>query len=387
MTQTTRNAVVLAALLTGFAWQAAGAQPLLSDVATDAVDFPDGQMIDVAICLDTSSSMKPLIDTTRLKLWEIVNDLALLEPTPRLRVALLSYGNPANGHANGWVKLEAPLTEDLDLVSQRLFELECNGGSEYVARVLKTALDELDWSSSPEALKLVFVAGNESADQDPTVDYRAMGAAAADRDTVLHTVFCGNAQHEHADGWRELALQADGQFAAIDHRTVRELVATPFDRELAELGDSLNKTYVPLGEAGGQGRANQSLQDENARSLSVAAAASRAQTKASSLYSQEWDLVDAVVEGRIDPYAIEPAELPEPLREMTPAELEVYVEDMLLKRQEIRQRISELSAERRQHVTRQIEKKGLDDSRTFDGVIRRAIREQIEDRGNGPSAP
>jgi hypothetical protein len=387
MTQTTRNAVVLAALLTGFAWQAAGAQPLLSDVATDAVDFPDGQTIDVAICLDTSSSMKPLIDTTRLKLWEIVNDLALLEPTPRLRVALLSYGHPANGHANGWVKLEAPLTEDLDLVSQRLFELECDGGSEYVARVLKMALDELDWSSSPDALKLVFVAGNEPADQDPTVDYRAMGAAAADRDAVLHTVFCGNAEHEHADSWRELALQAEGQFAAIDHRTVRDLVATPFDRELAELGDSLNETYVPLGEAGGQGRANQSLQDQNARSLSVAAAASRAQTKASSLYSQEWDLVDAVVEGRIDPYAIEPAELPKPLRDMTPAELEVYVEDMLLKRQEIRQRISELSAERRQHVTQQIEKKGLDDSRTFDGVIRRAIREQIEDRGDGPSVP
>lgn len=387
MMQARRTAVVLAALLTCFAWQAAGAQPLLSDVATDPVNVHDGQAIDVAICLDTSSSMKPLIDTTRLKLWEIVNDLALLEPAPRLRVALLSYGHPANGHANGWVKLEAPLTEDLDLVSQRLFELECDGGSEYVARVLKTALDELEWSSESDALKLVFVAGNEPADQDRALDYRAMAAEAANRETVLHAVYCGSAEHEHADSWRELALQAEGQFAAIDHRTVRALVATPFDKELAELGASLNKTYVPLGEAGGLGRANQSLQDDNAKSLSVAAAASRAQTKASSLYSQEWDLVDAVAEGRVDLYTIDEAELPEPLQAMSPAEREVYVEDMRLERQEIRRRINELGAERRKHVTKQIEARGLDDSATFDGVIRRAIREQVEDRGYDPSTP
>jgi hypothetical protein len=379
--------VLVAALLMCFGWQAAGAEQPLSGVAADVADSPERETIEVAIGLDTSKSMEPLIDAARLKLWEIVNDLAVLEPTPRLRVALLSYGNPANGSANGWVKIEVPLTEDLDLVSQRLFELECDGGSEYVARVLKTALDELEWSSSPDAMRLVFVAGNERADQDQTVDYRAMGAEAADRETVLHAVYCGNAEHEHAESWRELALQAEGRFAAIDHRTVRELVTTPFDEELAELGASLNETYVPLGEAGSRGRENQNLQDDNARSLSVAAAASRAQTKASSLYSQEWDLVDAVVDGRVDLWSIEESKLPAALRAMTPAEREVHVEEMLLKRQEIRQRITELSAERRRHVTQQIEDKGLDASRTFDGVIRRAIREQIEGKGYRSSDP
>jgi hypothetical protein len=302
-------------------------------------------------------------------------------------VALLSYGHPANGSANGWVKVEAPLTEDLDLVSQRLFELECDGGSEYVARVLKIALDELEWSSSPDALRLVFVAGNEAADQDQAIDYREMGVEAADREVVLHAIYCGSAEHEQAESWRELARQAQGQFASIDYRTKRELLTTPFDQELAELGTSLNETYVPLGEAGTRGRENQILQDDNARSLSVAAAASRAQTKASSLYSQEWDLVDAVVDGRVDLYTIEEAKLPEPLRVMTPSEREIYVEQMLLEREEIRRRITELSAERRRHITQQIDDKGLDDSRSFDGVVRRAIREQIELKGYDPSEP
>ncbi len=37
--------------------------------------------------------MQPLIDAVRLMLWEIVQDLTVLEPAPSLRVALLTYGN------------------------------------------------------------------------------------------------------------------------------------------------------------------------------------------------------------------------------------------------------------------------------------------------------
>ena len=52
-----------------------------------------GKPVDIVVCLDTSNSMDGLIDSAKRKLWAIVNDLAKVEPTPVLRVALYSYAH------------------------------------------------------------------------------------------------------------------------------------------------------------------------------------------------------------------------------------------------------------------------------------------------------
>src|SRR5262249_58975069 len=74
--------------------------------------------IDVVICLDASNSMDGLIASAKVKLWDIVNDLGKIKPTPNLRVGLYSYGHnnyPAN---RGWVRKDVDLTTDLDAVYQ-----------------------------------------------------------------------------------------------------------------------------------------------------------------------------------------------------------------------------------------------------------------------------
>src|SRR5690606_29410391 len=111
--------------------------------------------VDLAICLDTSGSMQGLIDAARQGIWAIVNDLALAKPAPALRVALLTFGNDRHDAARGWVATQTGFTADLDLVSQKLFALTTDGGTELVGRVLQTALDELDWSTDADALRLV----------------------------------------------------------------------------------------------------------------------------------------------------------------------------------------------------------------------------------------
>ena len=98
---------------------------------------PAPQAIDLAICLDTSGSMSGLINSAKQKLWDIVNDLAMAEPAPKLRVALLTYGNLGHEAENGWVGVASDLTDDLDVISQKLFALTTNGGTEYVGRVLQ----------------------------------------------------------------------------------------------------------------------------------------------------------------------------------------------------------------------------------------------------------
>src|SRR5262245_4574604 len=102
-----------------------------------------GKSIDLAICLDVSNSMDGLIGSAKAKLWDIVNDLARIQPTPNLRVALFSYGNDGYDPKVGWVRKDLDLTTDLDAVYQKLFALTTRGGTEYVTRVFRDAVEQL----------------------------------------------------------------------------------------------------------------------------------------------------------------------------------------------------------------------------------------------------
>ena len=51
-----------------------------------------GKPIDLVICLDVSGSMNGLIDSAKIRLWDVVNELARMKPTPNLRVGLYTYG-------------------------------------------------------------------------------------------------------------------------------------------------------------------------------------------------------------------------------------------------------------------------------------------------------
>ena len=77
---------------------------------------PRAKSIDVVICLDVSNSMDGLIGSAKSKLWDIVNDLAKIKPTPNLRVGLYSYGNDSYDAKIGWVRKDLDLTTDLDAI-------------------------------------------------------------------------------------------------------------------------------------------------------------------------------------------------------------------------------------------------------------------------------
>lgn len=357
-------------------------EPAAAEEAPDAwISDNPGEAIDLTIALDTSGSMGGLIDSARLKLWEIVNDLTLFQPTPRLRVALISYGSRNNEDLKGWVRVETDLTDDLDLVSERLFSLQVGGGGEYVARVLQTAFEGLSWSESDDSLKLIFIAGNEPADQDPQVDLLDMSNEANLAGISIHAIYCGEPEHPHAVSWKEMAMRAKGQFSTINHTTGTVVVPTPFDRELADLSAAINETFLPVGDEGRERQRRLVEQDENAVGLSPSAAATRAQVKAGPLYSAGWDLVGALEAERLNLDSLPEEDLPKQLRPMSAEQRELHVEEMMRKRKELREQIGELSARRRQYVTEQTEAKGLDDSRAFDTALRKALREKLEENG------
>jgi hypothetical protein len=343
--------------------------------------------IDLAICLDISGSMDGLLNAARQNLWAVVNDLATLKPVPALRVALLTYGCSAHSADSGWVKLETGFTTDLDLVSQKLFELTTNGGEEYVARVVRGALDQLEWSPAPGALKLLFVAGNESATQDPTFDVPGACSAAIQRGIVVNSIYCGSQDSAEAAGWREVAKLADGQFAAIE-QDANVVVVTPFDEQLAALSSTINTTYVPYGADGTVWAKNQVDQDSNVAGINSAAAAQRCQTKGSGLYTnRHWDLVDACSDPKFVLADVDKKSLPEDLRLFSTEQLRAHVEVQARRRAELKQKIDRLGKQRDAHVQQELQRRAASGEKVFEQAVLEAVRQQAAACGFERPAP
>ncbi len=338
--------------------------------------------IDLALCLDTSGSMRGLLDAARMKLWDIVNDLSTAKPLPDLRVALLTFGNDGHNSENGWVKIDQPFTRDLDRVSEQLFALSTNGGTELVGRVLYKSLHELEWSDDDNAVKIMVVAGNESADQDTQTKYPDVCRESLTYGVVINSIYCGNPYDAIAPGWKNVADIANGHYAAIDQNEGTIIITTPYDSELAKLSLDINVTYIPYGSDGQRGSRNQMAQDSNSASMNENAVASRAQSKGSALYNNyTWDLVDACNETSFKLAEVPTKDLPTNMQSMTITERHTYIKSMETKRKTIQTRIKQIGVERTKYLATETAKQSDGSAKSFDLELRNAIRTQAEARG------
>lgn len=333
--------------------------------------------IDLVICLDTSNSMDGLINAAKQKLWDIVNELAKAKPRPHLRVALYAYGTPSFGAETGYVRKQIDLTDDLDAVYGKLTVLVTNGGEEFVARVVRTSVMEQPWSGEKDALKIIVVAGNEPATQDRQFTTADVCKDAITRGIVVNAIYCGSPASREADGWRDVARAADGQFACIDQDRGTIVVSTPFDQKLAALGGEINRTYLAYGIRAAEGQAMQNAADMSAAAASPAVFASRAVAKAGGQYrNASWDLVDAMSQKDFDLAKMKEAELPAEMKPMTPDQRRAHLDAMAKKRADVQQQINQLNVQRQKFIAEEMKKGGRSADKAFDAAMLRAIREQ-----------
>ena len=183
--------------------------------ATTTLPAQETRPVDVVVVLDTSGSMENLLDATRARLWDVVNELGRMQPTPELRVGLISFGTDKATEDDGFIIQHVDLTDELDEVYAELMELTIGGGDEFVGRALNEAIDGMGWSPEWDALRIVFVAGNEPADQGDE-DFRVAAQAARDRDIIVNALYAGNREQGVVEKWPEIARAGEGNFSAID---------------------------------------------------------------------------------------------------------------------------------------------------------------------------
>ena len=86
-------------------------------VATVNINVNEKPKIQLAILLDTSSSMNGLLDQTRNQLWQVVNEFSKAERDgvkPTLEVAVYEYGNSRLSKNTGFIRQVSGLTGELD---------------------------------------------------------------------------------------------------------------------------------------------------------------------------------------------------------------------------------------------------------------------------------
>ena len=144
----------------------------------------EGGKIDYALPRSESldSSMDGLIDQAKTQLWKIVNAFIGAKQngqTPFVEVALYEYGNDRLNPETQWIRQVQPLSRDLDKISEELFALKTNGGTECCGAVIARATGDLAWDPSPNVYKAIFIAGNEPFTQGSVAPSKACREAIA----------------------------------------------------------------------------------------------------------------------------------------------------------------------------------------------------------------
>jgi hypothetical protein len=335
-------------------------------------------VVELAVLLDTSNSMDGLIEQAKGQLWKIVNEFIKAKQNgraPEVRVALFEYGKSTLPASEGYIRLIQPLTNDLDRISEDLFALKTSGGEEYCGWVIREAVERLGWSTGSDVYRAIFIAGNEPFTQG-SVDYAASCKAAVAKGIIVNTIHCGGEAEGRNTKWQDGALLADGKFMTIDHSSAVVHFEAPQDKEIAKLGEELNKTYIAYGAEGKQSAARQAAQDANSAMLGAAGApVNRAVTKASANYlNYNWDLVDAVKADSSKLEELKDADLPAEMRKMTEKERKDYVEAKARERAGLQQRIQALNEERNKYVAEKAKATAV--TNTLDAVMITTLREQ-----------
>jgi hypothetical protein len=320
--------------------------------------------IQVALLLDTSNSMDGLIDQAKSRLWNIVNTLTTLKyesKTPDIEIALYEYGNDNLNERSNFIRQVTPLTNDLDLISEKLFALKTNGGSEYCGAVIQDATNQLKWDDGAVNMKLIYIAGNEEFTQG-TVHYKEAIASALKNNIFINTIFCGD-QSQGINGlWKDAADKGQGKFFTIDSNAAIQFINTPFDDQISKCNDKMNDTYIGYGAMGESKKMNQMAQDKNAERVSYANKTERVISKSKKVYTNtNWDLVDKVKEDNDVLAKLKKEELPKEYQNKTKEEIKVIVAQKTQQREQLQKEIAALAKKRQEYIDAEAKKKNTQD--------------------------
>jgi uncharacterized protein YegL len=345
-----------------------------SDARSEKIANPKPR-IEVCFVLDTTGSMTGLIEGAKQKIWSIANEMVSAKPTPEIRVGLVAFRD----RGDEYVTRDFDLTNDIDAVYAQLQSFRAAGGGdtpESVNEALDDAVKKMSWSASKEVLKIIFLVG----DAPPHMDYAdgpkypQVCKEAIKRDLIINTVQCGNLA-ETTPIWKEIAEKAEGSYAAIAQTGNMTAIATPMDKELAELNRKVGTTLVAYGGDKAYRMVAAKQAAAEAAPASVAADRLTFNARAGVAVQGEGELLDGLNNGKVRLETLKKDQLPADLQNLDAKELKTEIDKRQKERSELQARIQKLSQERETFLAaarKRLAESGKGDS--FDAQVAASIR-------------
>ena len=331
--------------------------------------------MEVAFVLDTTGSMGGMIAGAKQKIWAIANRLKSAQPTPEIRFGLVGYRD----RGDEYVTRVFGLTPDLDEVYAHLFAFSAEGGGdepESVNAALNRAVRDLQWSSDPQVLRVIFLVG----DAPPHLDYQddvpfwETCRLANRKGILINTLQCGRLNGTEAV-WRQIARATNGHYAGILQDGGSVKIETPYDQEIIRLNVQLDSTIILFGSA--EEQANAAANKERLASMSSEAVADRSsflgKAESGSVITGRGDLLAEVINGRQKIETVDVKQLDSKLQAMAAPERNELIGKKVAERKALQAALAAVVAKRDAAVADQL--KGMAGK---DGVLELNAYEALE---------
>jgi Mg-chelatase subunit ChlD len=339
--------------------------------------------LEMVFAIDTTGSMGGLIEGAKQRVWGIVNEVMQSESRPNVRIGLVAYRD----RGDRYVTEVFSVTDNLDAVYTTLMDYRAEGGGdtpENVRRALADAVHKAGWSQQSDRIaQVVFLVG----DAPPHIDYqdepdtKKTAVEARRKGMIVNAIQCGDISGTK-EVWQEIAQHGGGRYFAIPQDSGVVAIVTPYDEKLSALGNQIGGTYLAYGRAEAQAAARASraaAEDKITLGASSSAQADRATNKAINSMPYEGDFLQSLENGTVKLEDVNPEELPEELRKLSPAERKQEIEKRQAQRRQIRAEIRQLSKDREEFIKKERAKSGQRNS--FDSVVAEALKAQLAAKG------
>jgi len=342
--------------------------------------------IEVVFVLDTTGSMSGLIDAAKEKIWSIASTMASAQTAPDIKMGLVAYRD----RGDAYVTKSVPLSNDLDSMYAKLMDFQADGGGdtpESVNQGLYDAVNKMQWNDDQQTYKVVFLVGDAPAhmDYNDDVKYPETMALAKQKGIIINTIQAGQDATTTAN-WQKVASLGNGDYFQVEQSGNAIAIATPFDKELAELSEKLDDTRLYFGNKADKVKqalkvaATEKLHNEASDESRARRATFNASKSGKANFLGDKELVDAISSGRIELDDITQEELPEPMQAMSADEQAVFIAEEKEQRDVIEENLKVLAKKRENYLRKKVDADGgAKDS--FDAKLYGSISAQAKEKG------
>lgn len=344
--------------------------------------------VDVVFTVDMSGSTNGIIDDLRDKIWDIHNQLHYMRPTPNIRIGVVGYARPSFGVFNNQVKVIVPLTKDVDLMSDELFKIKANieKGDQFVGAALRASIELINWSTSPNAVKIIYLIGNGTVNLG-AFDFREAYEMAQKNNITINTMYCySSLRVRDYSGWAEIANGTGGEVADIKvHKRLPVFTTVDDLDKLRLLAKQLSSTYVYYGKSGYNRYKMMVNIDRFALESSQQTFESMLYYKISDSYQgkqSDWDLIDYLKAGRGNLSEIDSELLNDSLKKFNAEQLRNRLMQLKDKRTRIINQLRELLPfERQTQVNKFYDDTAEDNGMVLDRVFMTSLLKTFKAKG------